>query len=129
MSSGSSGGISGWVGILGSVLQSYGAGENDKENAKIEREYAIKEATRIRRDGEKQLGEMHVAVAKSGFRPTGSVMEHIYTVAGDVEENAQNALVRGNQSAWAYKERSKNDKRQAKLKVVSSVLSSYSRGQ
>jgi hypothetical protein len=33
------------------------------------------------------------------FRPTGSVMDEIYRTAGDIEENAQNALRRGNQSA------------------------------
>jgi hypothetical protein len=47
---------------------------------------------------------MYIAVAKSGFRPTGSVMDEIYRTAGDIEENAQNALRRGNQSAWAYDE-------------------------
>jgi hypothetical protein len=52
---------------------------NDQENAKIERDYAIREATRIRRKGEKQLGDMYIAVAKSGFRPTGSVMDEIYS--------------------------------------------------
>jgi hypothetical protein len=37
----------------------------------------------------------------------------IYRTAGDIEENAQNALRRGNQSAWAYDERAKNAKTQA----------------
>ena len=129
MAGSSSGGSSfGWAGMLGSVIQAYGAGANDQENAKIERDYAIREATRIRRKGEKQLGDMYIAVAKSGFRPTGSVMDEIYRTAGDIEENAQNALRRGNQSAWAYDERAKNAKSQAKLKVVSSLLSSYGGG-
>jgi hypothetical protein len=44
-------------------MNAYGAGANDQENAKIERDYAIREATRIRRKGEKQLGDMYIAVA------------------------------------------------------------------
>jgi hypothetical protein len=58
------------------LMNAYGAGANDQENAKIERDYAIREATRIRRKGEKQLGDMYIAVAKSGFRPTGSLPVH-----------------------------------------------------
>lgn len=121
------GGAGGYMGILGSAMNAYGggSGENDRENAMIERENGIREATRIRREGSKHLGVMHTTSAKSGFRPTGSIMEEIYRVAGDIEENAQNALRKGNQSAWAYDKRAKNAKKQANLKMFSSVMSSF----
>jgi hypothetical protein len=50
------------MGILGSAMNAYGggSGENDRENAMIERENGIREATRIRREGSKHLGVMHV---------------------------------------------------------------------
>ena len=123
----------GWLQAIGYGLKLYGAykqsksaGENDRVNAVYARSRGLREAANIRKDGKKHIGRMRVAIAKSGFRSTGSVMEEVYRTAGDIEANAQEVLASSTQSANSYLASAGNSRSAANAKFATTALSIFS---
>jgi len=123
----------GWLQAIGYGMQVMGAynkyksaGENDRLNAAMSRSRGLRNAASKRREGRKHLGRMRVAIAKSGFRSTGSVMEELYRTAGDIETNAQELLLTANQTAYSYDVSASNAKSKAKGELASSLFKAYS---
>jgi len=112
--------------VLGAYNTYKTAGDNDRVNATIARSMGLRNATTTRKQGRKHIGRMRVAIAKSGFRSTGSVMEELYRTAGDIETNAQEILLTANQTAYSYEVSASNAKSKAKGDFVSSIFSAVS---
>lgn len=91
-------------------------------NAGLARQSASSEAARIRREGKRALSRSRVEVAASGVQLEGSPLDHLVAQAAEIERQALDQIVAGEQTARLDQSRARSAKRAGKQRSASALL-------
>ena len=110
--------------ILGalSLFSGLQKGDASERNGEIAMQRARQQAHYTRQKGQRKLAAGRVAIAKSGFVPTGSVVDALVQMAGDIEEDAQNRLTEGRQNQQSYNAQASNSRTSGLFSAVEHFL-------